>query len=153
MDKVNPDNTGRNQAGQFAPGVSGNPAGRPRGALNHATRAALAMMQGQVEQLTEVVVARALEGDMTAMKLILDRLVPTAKESTVEPGAVTLPELSGASVPDAVAAVVQAVAAGTLPPGQGQALVGMLDNFRKAVELEEIERRLVALEQAAGGEA
>ena len=146
------ESTRKKQRGRpFAPGVSGNPAGRPKGALNHATRAALAMMQGQVEQLTGVVVARALEGDMTAMKLVLDRLVPTAKEASIEPGALTLPELTSSTVPNAVAAVVQAVAAGDLPPGQGQALVGMLDNYRKAIELSEIEQRLAALEQSAGG--
>ena len=148
------ESTRKKQRGRpFAPGVSGNPAGRPRGALNHATRAALAMMGGQVEQLTEVVVARALEGDMAAMKLILDRLVPTAKEAPIEPGAVTLPELTSSSVPGAVAAVVSSVASGALLPGQGQALVAMLDNFRKATELQEIEARLTALEQAAGGAA
>ena len=146
------ESTNKKQRGRpFAPGVSGNPAGRPKGALNHATRAALAMMEGQVEQLTGVVVARALEGDMTAMKLVFDRLVPTAKEAPIEPGALTLPTLSGASVPDAVASIVQAVASGMLLPGQGQALVGMLDNYRKAIELSEIEARLVALEQSAGG--
>ena len=146
------ESTKKKQRGRpFAPGVSGNPAGRPKGALNHATRASLAMMQGQVEQLTGVVVARALEGDMTAMKLVLDRLVPTAKEASIEPGALTLPELTSSTVPNAVAAVVQAVAAGDLPPGQGQALVGMLDNYRKAIELSEIEQRLAALEQSAGG--
>ena len=146
------ESTKKKQRGRpFAPGVSGNPAGRPKGALNHATRASLAMMQGQVEQLTGVVVARALEGDMTAMKLVLDRLVPTAKETPIEPGILTLPTLSGASVPDAVAAVVQAVAAGDLPPGQGQQIVAMLDGYRKATELAEIEARLSALEQSAGG--
>jgi len=146
------ESTKKKQRGRpFAPGVSGNPAGRPRGALNHATRAAMALMQGQVEQLTGVVIARALEGDMTAMKLVFDRLVPPMKEAPIEPGVVTLPTLSAENVPSAVASVVAAVAAGELPPGQGQALVGMLDGFRKATELAEIEARLAALEQASGG--
>ena len=88
---------------------------------------------------------------MGALKLVFDRLVPPMKEASIEPGVVTLPTLSGESVPDAVAAVVQAVAAGDLPPGQGQQIVSMLDGYRKSVELAEIEARLTALEQAAGG--
>ena len=144
--------TSKKQPGRpFTPGVSGNPAGRPKGALNHATRAAMALMQGQVEQLTQTVINAALAGDMTAMKLVFERLVPTVKEAPIEPGAVTLPELTSSSVPDAVAAVVQAVAEGLLPPGQGQQIVAMLDGYRKSVELAEIEARLTALEQAAGG--
>jgi hypothetical protein len=109
------------------------------------------MMEGQLEALTQAVINAALAGDMAATKLVFDKLIPQAKESPVEPGAVDLPDLTGASVPDAVAAVVQAVAEGSLPPGQGQQIVSMLDGYRKSVELAEIEARLTALEQAAGG--
>lgn len=151
MDTVSPENAGRDQAGRFVPGQSGNPKGKPKGTLHKATRAALAMMEGQLEALTQAVINAALAGDMAATKLVFDKLIPQAKESPVEPGAVDLPDLTGASVPDAVAAVVQAVAEGSLPPGQGQQIVSMLDGYRKSVELAEIEARLTALEQAAGG--
>lgn len=153
MDTVNPDNAGRDQAGRFVPGQSGNPKGKPKGTLHKATRAALTLMEGQLEALTQAVINAALAGDMTATKLVFDKLIPQAKESPVEPGAVTLPELTSASVPDAVAVVVQAVAEGSLPPGQGQQIVSMLDGYRKSVELAEIEARLTALEQASGGAA
>ncbi|MBU4525200.1 MAG: hypothetical protein KUA37_07155 [Desulfomicrobium sp.] len=146
-----PENTGRDQAGKFIKGQSGNPTGKPKGALHKATRAALALMEGQLEELTQVVINAALAGDMTATKIVFDKLIPQAKEAPIEPGAVTLPELSGASVPDAVAAIVHAVAEGSLPPGQGQQIVAMLDGYRKATELAEIEARLTALEQSAGG--
>lgn len=153
MDAVNPDNAGRDQAGRFVPGQSGNPKGKPKGTLHKATRAALELLGGQLEELTQVVINAALAGDMTATKIVFDKLIPQAKEAPIEPGSLTLPELSGASVPDAVAAIVQAVAAGTLPPGQGQQIVAMLDGYRKSVELSEIEARLSALEQSAGGAA
>lgn len=151
MDAINPENAGRDQAGRFVPGQSGNPTGKPKGTLHKATRAALALMEGQLEELTQVVINAALAGDMAATKIVFDKLIPQAKETPIEPGAVTLPELSGASVPAAVAVIVQAVSAGDLLPGQGQQLVGMLDGYRKSVELAEIEARLTALEQSAGG--
>jgi hypothetical protein len=109
-------------------------------------------MQGQLEALTQTVINAALAGDMTAVKLVFDKLIPQAKESPIDEGAVVLPALSGESVPDAVAVVVQAVAEGSLLPGQGQQIVAMLDGYRKSVELAEIEARLTALEQSAGGD-
>lgn len=151
MDTVSPENAGRDQAGRFVPGQSGNPKGKPKGTLHKATRAALAMMEGQLEALTQTVINAALAGDMAATKIIYDKLIPQAKEGPIEPGVVTLPELTGASVPAAVGVIVQAVAEGSLPPGQGQQIVAMLDGYRKSVELAEIEARLAALEQAAGG--
>lgn len=153
MGTIEPENAGRDQAGRFTPGQSGNPKGKPKGTLHKATRAALELMQGQLEALTQTVISAALAGDLTAAKIIFDKLVPAAKESPIEPGVVTLPMLSAESVPDAVAQVVAAVAAGDLPPSQGQALVGMLDGYRKSVELAEIEKRLAALESASGGAA
>lgn len=152
MGTVKPENAGRNQAGRFVPGQSGNPKGKSKGTLHKATRAALAMMEGQIEALTQTVINAALAGDMTATKLVFDKLIPQAKEAPLDEGAVVLPTLSGESVPDAVAVVVQAVAEGSLLPGQGQQIVAMLDGYRKSVELAEIEARLTALEQAAGGD-
>jgi hypothetical protein len=47
-----PDNTGRMQGGQFAPGVSGNPAGKKAGTRHKATQAALALLSGEVDAFT-----------------------------------------------------------------------------------------------------
>src|SRR5687767_1636516 len=53
----------------------GNP-GRPPGARNKATLAALALLEGEAEALTRRCVEMALAGDATAMRLCLDRLLP-----------------------------------------------------------------------------
>jgi len=37
----------------FKPGQSGNPAGKPRGARNHATRAILNLIEGGAEEITK----------------------------------------------------------------------------------------------------
>lgn len=149
-----PENAGQDQdrdtKGRFRPGRSGNKAGKAPGTRNKATRAALDMMHGQLEQLTQTAIEKALEGDMTALKLVLDRTMPPTKDAFLsEP--VELPTLSAENLPVAVGAVVQAVAQGSLTPGQGEKLVGMLQGFAKAVELQEIEQRVVALEAGAGG--
>ncbi len=147
-----PENTGPKQAAtRFKPGRSGNPKGRPRGALNRTTLALRAIMADQGQAIIETLIGQALAGDVAAGRAILERLVPVVRETPVDAGAVALPELSAANLPAAMAAVVQAVASGSITPGQGEKLVAMLQGFAKAVELQEIEQRIAALEGGAGG--
>ena len=55
----------------FAPGQSGNPNGRPKGARNKATIAAEALLDGDAEAITRKIVEKALDGDMIALRLCL----------------------------------------------------------------------------------
>lgn len=143
--------TGEKQRGKpFQPGQSGNPQGRPRGALNKTTLALRAIMAEQAEAVVETLINQALAGDVAACRAILERLVPVCRESPIDEGAVALPPLTGENLPKAAGAVVEAVAGGALTPSQGQALVSMLDGFRKSVELAELEKRIAALEGQGG---
>ena len=139
--------TERKQRGRpFEKGRSGNPAGRPKGAMNRTTMALKAIMQDQAEAVLQVLIDQAMVGDVQACRAILERLVPVCRESPIDEGAVSLPELSAATLPAAVASVVQSVAEGSLAPSQGEKLVGMLQGFGRSVELQEIEQRIAALE-------
>ena len=60
----------------FKPGQSGNPLGRPKGARNRATIAAEALLDGEAEALTRKAIELALDGDTTALRLCLERLMP-----------------------------------------------------------------------------
>jgi|SRR6476469_5365777 len=51
----------------------GNP-GRPKGSRNKSTLAAEALLEGEAEVLTRRAVERALQGDIQALRLCLDRL-------------------------------------------------------------------------------
>lgn len=153
MMKSSAENTGKKQRGRpFKQGQSGNPKGRPRGSLNRTTLALRAIMADQGQAIIETLIGQALAGDVAAGRAILERLVPVARETPIDSGAVALPELSAANLPAAVATVVQAVAGGSITPGQGEKLVAMLQGFGRAVELQEIEQRIAALEAGAGGE-
>lgn len=148
--KRSPENAGRNQVGQFVKGASGNPRGKRKGTLHKATRAALALMDGQLEEVTQVLIDKAMSGDMVAVKLVFDKLVPQAKDAPLnEP--LPLPELTAEGLPRAVEVIIQSVAVGDLPPGQGQALITMLDGLRKSIELSELEKRIAALESRKEG--
>lgn len=128
----------------FKPGTSGNPKGKPRGTLNKATHAVLALLEGEADAITRVCIEAAKQGDMAAVRLILERLAPPARERPVN---ITLPDTSTIiGVSEAQAAIVQAVAAGDLLPGEATALANIIEARRKALETLELEQRIAALE-------
>src|SRR2546421_12842808 len=99
----------------FAKGESGNRAGRPPGARHKATLAAEALLDGESEALTRKAVEAALGGDMAALRLCLDRIVPAHPERPVN---FQIPPLkSAADAAVAVAAISDAGAAGDGVPG------------------------------------
>lgn len=128
----------------FQPGNTG----RPKGTRNKATLALEALLDGEGEAITRKAVEMALEGDTTAMRLCMDRILPPRKDRPVE---FALPALVTAA--DAVlasAALVEAVASGALTPSEAGDLSKLVDGFTKAVELHEIQQRLDKLEAAQG---
>ena len=130
----------------WKPGESGNPRGKPKGAINKTTRLALALFEGDIQNIAGVVIQQAKSGDLTAARLVLDKLVPNARERAVElPG---LPSTENpAGVAEAQAAILQAVAAGDLTPGEAATLSGIVENRRKSIETRELELRIQALEE------
>ena len=69
---------------RYKPGQSGNPAGRPKGARNKATVAAEALLEGEAETITRKCIDLALEGDHTALRLCLSRILPVARERNIQ---------------------------------------------------------------------
>ena len=60
---------------KFTKGQSGNPAGRPVGSKNKCTQFR-ELLADDLPALASVLRDKALEGDMNAMRLVLERLVP-----------------------------------------------------------------------------
>ena len=132
--------SGRNTDGTFA---SGN-AGKPKGARHKATRAALALLEGEAEALTRKAVGLALEGDTIALRLCLERIAPPKKDAPV---LFDLPPMqSAADAAKAAGAVLGAVAAGDLTPIEGAHIMGLVETYRRTLETTELETRLTALE-------
>jgi hypothetical protein len=145
-----PDNTaGKQGGGQFKPGQSGNPAGRPKGARHRTTLAIEALLEGEHAALTRKAIEMALAGDTVALRLCLDRIAPARKDTPVS---IELPPVK--TLADAViasSAVLAAVAAGECTPDEGGRLMAMLSTHRTIVEAGDLEARILALE--AGGRA
>jgi Family of unknown function (DUF5681) len=130
---------------RFTPGQSGNPGGRPKGALNKATLASQALLDGEAEALTRKVVELAKDGHPVALRLCLDRLLPPRKD---RPISLTLPTINeAADLVKGLGAIVEAVAQGAITPGEGQTLAAMLDVYRKGLETTDLEARITALEK------
>jgi hypothetical protein len=147
MSKPVTDNTTKKQkAAAFQKGQSGNPSGRPKGARNKTTLALEALLDGEAEAITRKAVEMALEGDVTAMRLCMDRILPPRKE---RPIMFSMPKMeTAADAVKASAALVDAVAAGDITPSEAGELSKLVDGFTKAVELHEIQQRLDKLEAA-----
>ena len=125
---------------QFQPG---NP-GRPKGARHRITRAAEELLDGEAEALTRKAIDLALNGDPMALRLCLERILPPRKERPVD---IVLPVLTGPK--DAVtvsAALLAAVAAGEIAPGEASVVGRLLELHLRAVEAHDLEARLEALE-------
>src|SRR5262249_5233277 len=79
------ENTASSQRGRpFVAGQSGNPSGRPRGARNKATLLAEALLDGEAEAITRKLIEKGLEGDSTALRLCLERLLSPRRDRRVE---------------------------------------------------------------------
>lgn len=132
--------SGRNADGTFGPG---NP-GKPPGTRHKATRAALALLDGEAEALTRQAVTMALGGDAMALRLCLERIAPPRKDAPVT---FALPPMkSAADAAQAAGAVLDAVAGGELTPSEGAHIMALVETFRRTLETSDFEARVAALE-------
>lgn len=129
----------------FQKGQSGNPSGRPRGARNATTVALEVLLDGQATALTQKAINLALDGDMVALRLCLDRILPPRKD---RPVTFTLPEIKSAQdAASVVSAVLAAVASGEITPADAAEIGKLIDSYVKAFETAELAERLERLER------
>jgi hypothetical protein len=115
----------RGPRGRFAKGQSGNPAGRPAGILNEATRIMATMLSGEIEQLGRTVIDLARIGKPVPLKLAMEPILAPLKR---RPVAFALPSVRGPDdLPDACAAISEAAGTGLITPEEAAALAQMLE--------------------------
>ena len=133
----------------FQKGQSGNPTGRPRGALNRATVLAQTLLSERAESIAGKVIELAERGDMTALRVCMDRLVPVIKH---QPIAVELPPIEKpADSVDAAASIAAAVAAGELTATEAAELAKVVDVYVRALDSKGFDERLTKLENEISG--
>ena len=133
---------------KFKPGQSGNPKGRPKGAMDRRNRLR-ALLEPHADALVAKVVELARDVDTTALKLCLERLVPPMKP---QDDPVTLPMFKG-TLSDRGNAVLGAMANGAVTPATAADMLKALAAQARLVEVDELASRLAALEARAAAEA
>lgn len=78
---------------QFTKGTSGNPAGKPPGTVSKRTHLAR-LLDPYAEELILKAVELARDGDVTALKLCIERIIPKVKDDVT----VILPDIDGANI-------------------------------------------------------
>jgi len=127
------------------PFEKGNPGRRP-GQPNKRTQFLNAIGQANAIGIISKTVECAKQGKPWAVQLVLERLYPPMRSRLVQ---FPLPPLNSlADIQDAIAAVLQGVAAGQLTIEEGDQLANILERHGKAINDAEIEARLKRLEDA-----
>jgi Family of unknown function (DUF5681) len=134
----------RDSKGRFRKGQSGNPAGRPPGVRNKATETAEMLLDGEADALTRKAVELALDGDSTALRLCLERIIPPRRGRPVRLG--LPPVRTAADLGSTMAAITTAAAEGAITPGEAAELARVVEIFVRATETSDFERRLRQLE-------
>ena len=118
------------------------------GARNAATVIAEQLLDGEAEEIIRKVIKKAKQGDMTALRLCLDRIVPPRRDRPVH---FTIPVLNSADdASKAMAAIAAAVACGQLTPIESAELSNVVEVYVRAIEARDFEARLRALEASHG---
>lgn len=133
--------TEKKQSGRWKPGTSGNSKGKTPGSGElQKLRAAIGE---HVPEIINQLVSAARAGDIQAARLILERVLPPVK-AIEQTQVISMPD---GTLTEQGRAVLAAVAAGTLAPGQGAALLGAIGTLARVSEVDELAARVVTLEK------
>ena len=136
---------GKQRGAPFQKGQSGNPSGKPPGTRNRTTTLAEKLMQDDARDIVKVVLEAAKGGDMTAARLVLERIAPVRKGRPVY---FDLPPVNtAADIAAAMAALTTAMASGDLTPDEAATVASVLEMRRKTMADDAVLMRLIALEE------
>ena len=118
--------------------------GRPRGSRNKASLAAQALLDGHSEALIKKCMHMAFSGDTTALRLCIERVLPTCKELPVS--VAPLRGRTAGELAQTFEGLLKQVSSGQLTLAAAQTIANMLEMRRRTLETESHEARLEALE-------
>ena len=114
--------------------------------LRDGTAIASNLLATEAAEITRALVRKAIAGNMKALRLCIERLVPFSRERALP---VKIPAAQDAlQITVALQAVFDGLRAGRLTASEAQKLAGLLENQRKAIETSDLEERLQALESS-----
>ncbi len=127
----------------FKKGQSGNPTGKPKGAKDKRTELR-ELLKPHAAKLVKKVVDLALAGDVSALRICIDRIIPPVRENRLSIALPVVKDVAGCTA--AQAKVLQAVTKGDLLPGEAEALSSLIEHQRRGLESHDLAARVLALE-------
>ena len=127
----------------WQPGQSGNPRGRPVGSRNKKNVIA-EEFEKDGSAVARVVMDAALEGDMQAANMVLQRLSPPLRARAEK---VTFELSPDAPLHEQANQVLASVAEGAIDPETGKLLIDCIQSVAGIRAVDELEARLIALEE------
>ncbi len=127
----------------WQPGQSGNPRGRPVGSRNKKNVIA-EEFEKDGSAVARVVMDAALEGDMQAANMVLQRLSPPLRARAEK---VTFELNPDAPLHEQANQVLASVAEGAIDPETGKLLIDCIQSVAGIRAVDELEARLIALEE------
>ena len=104
------------------------------------------LLEGQAEKLTQKAVEMALEGNVYAMRLCLERIIPAPKERCIALESRQIESVKDLPLQFRVSSVRAIVTEGRITPSEGESLFNILSGHARIMEIAEFDRRLEALE-------
>ena len=109
------------------------------------------LLEGEAEALGRKAVELALAGEVSALRLCLERVSPVRRG---RPVSVALsPCRDAAGLVEGGAALIAATASGDLTPDESSVMISMLSVQRQTIETADLEARIQALEGGGGAES
>ena len=127
-------------------GQSGNPTGRARGVGK--INSLRDKLMKDADDIIKVVREQALAGDISAARLLLERMIPPVKAQE-QAQVIELPK--GGTLTQRGEAVLLAAAAGQLAPAQAAQLIAAIGGLARVAEIDELQARIAALEALSHG--
>lgn len=131
----------RNSRGQFLPGNSG----RKRGALGRVSKVVRSALEEGAVDAAATLTEAARSGDVKAALAIIRLVSPPPRDRLI---AVDIPVLKKAlDAPQAIAAIAAAAARAEITASEAASLTDLVDHWRTAHELADLEQRIKHLEE------
>jgi hypothetical protein len=129
------------------PFEKGHPGYKKTGSRHRVTQLAETLLSKDIKKIIEVVRKAAIDGDMVAARVVLDKLIPNARQRFVS---FPMPAIeTAADAEGAIGAVLAAVAAGQLVPDEADKIVSIIKSKAETTHMRLIEERLAVLEAAS----
>jgi hypothetical protein len=129
----------------FKKGVSGNPDGKAKGTLSKRSQLGK-LLEPHGEQLINKAVELAKAGDIHALRLCLERLLPRVREESISLEVPAEAVNNAASLLAFSTRIIHATTTGEITPEQANKLFSVINVQREVIALAHLEDRVLELE-------